>query len=63
MHASVIASLGNGDFYLSCGFDNIVGDCTAGESNPPAEVVGGSSIIFMWPESKEAGDGGNQMVN
>ncbi|CAO2653634.1 Nn.00g030450.m01.CDS01 [Neocucurbitaria sp. VM-36] len=47
VHASVLASYTNDPFYLRCGFDEVVGECTEGEGNPLREVKGGS-IIFMW---------------
>ncbi|KAH9880453.1 hypothetical protein IAQ61_000744 [Plenodomus lingam] len=47
--ASVVSSDGNDAFYLRCGFDEIVGDVTAGEGNPMLSVMGGS-VLFKWPE-------------
>ncbi|KAJ4364578.1 hypothetical protein N0V83_009174 [Neocucurbitaria cava] len=47
VHASVLASYNNDPFYLRCGFDEVVANCTEGEGNPLSEVKGGS-ILFMW---------------
>jgi predicted GNAT family acetyltransferase len=49
VHASVIASKGNEKFYLRCGFDEVVGNCTEGEGNP-LNGVGGGDILFMYPK-------------
>jgi GNAT superfamily N-acetyltransferase len=51
VHASVVASKGNHKFYLRCGFDEVVGNCTEGEGNP-LNGVGGGDILFMYPEDK-----------
>lgn len=48
IHASVMSSKGNEDFYLRCGFDEIVGNGTEGEGNPLAGVPGGA-ILFKYP--------------
>lgn len=53
VHASVLASHNNDPFYLRCGFEEVVANCTEGEGNPLAGVDGGS-IIFMW--AKRQGD-------
>ncbi|KAH9871097.1 hypothetical protein J1614_006671 [Plenodomus biglobosus] len=47
--ASVVSSEGNDTFYLRCGFDEVVGDATAGEGNPMQGVDGGY-VLFMWPK-------------
>lgn len=54
VHASVTASEGNVNFYLRCGFDEVVGNCTQGEGNPLrlAHVAGGD-VLFMWPKGAE----------
>ncbi|KAH7351398.1 acyl-CoA N-acyltransferase [Pyrenochaeta sp. MPI-SDFR-AT-0127] len=54
VHASVASSLGNDDFYLRCGFDEVVGNCTEGEGNPLgiAQVAGGN-LLFMWPRVQD----------
>jgi hypothetical protein len=46
--ASVIASQGNDNFYLRCGFDEVVGNCKQGEGNPLMGIEGGD-ILFMYP--------------
>ena len=53
VHASVLASEGNNDFYLRCGFDEVIGNCTEGEGNPlgVAKVKGGD-ILFMWAKER-----------
>lgn len=52
VHASVLASYENDDFYLRCGFDEVIGNCSEGESNPLAVAgVKGGNIIFMWPKT------------
>ena len=38
VHASVTSSEGNENFYLRCGFDEIVGNACLGEGNPLKEV-------------------------
>ena len=53
VHASVIASQETEKFYLRCGFDEIVGNCTEGEGNP-LNGVGGGDLLFMYPKKKEA---------
>jgi hypothetical protein len=52
VYASVVASLGNDKFYLRCGFDEVVGNCTEGEGNP-LNRVGGGDILFMFPKENE----------
>jgi len=49
VHASVVSSAGNDAFYLRCGFDEVVGNATAGEGNPINGVTGGN-VLFMWPK-------------
>jgi GNAT superfamily N-acetyltransferase len=55
VHASVAASYKNEPFYLRCGFDEIVGNCSEGEENPLriAKIKGGD-ILFMWAKGKNA---------
>ena len=53
IHASVTASKGNERFYLRCGFDEVVGNCTQGEGNPLSEAgVEGGDVLFMFPKQK-----------
>lgn len=53
VHASVLASYGNDDFYLRCGFDEVIANCTEGEGNPLGLAgVKGGNIIFMWPKEE-----------
>lgn len=50
IHASVIASDGSTDFYLKCGFDEVVGNASraGGEANPMTRVnVKGGDVLFM----------------
>ncbi|KAF1850651.1 acyl-CoA N-acyltransferase [Cucurbitaria berberidis CBS 394.84] len=54
VHASVLASHNNDPFYLRCGFDEIVADCTEGEENPLQGVEGGS-LLFMWAKGQDKG--------
>lgn len=49
VHGSVMASEGNDNFYLRCGFDEIVGNACEGEGNPLNGVKGGN-ILFKWPK-------------
>ena len=51
VHASVVSSHGNVDFYLRCGFDAVVANCTEGEGNPLNGVEGGH-LLFMWPKGE-----------
>lgn len=48
VHASCITSQGNDTFYLRCGYDEVVGNCTQGEGNPLNGLAGGD-ILFMYP--------------
>lgn len=53
IHASVTASKGNERFYLRCGFDEVVGNCTQGEGNPLSKAgVEGGDVLFMFPKQK-----------
>lgn len=45
--ASVMSSDGKEAFYLKCGFEEIVGNATAGEGNPLSGINGGA-ILFKW---------------
>lgn len=49
VHASVMSSDGKENFYLKCGFHEIVGNATEGEGNPLAGV-GGGAILFKYPK-------------
>jgi GNAT superfamily N-acetyltransferase len=54
IRASVIASDGSTDFYLKCGFDEIVGNASreGGEGNPMMkDNVKGGDIMFTWLEN------------
>ncbi|RAR04200.1 hypothetical protein DDE82_004639 [Stemphylium lycopersici] len=52
--ASVISSEGSNPFYLTCGFDAVVGNASEGEGNPMAEAgVKGGDILFMWAREGE----------
>ncbi|KAH7071994.1 acyl-CoA N-acyltransferase [Paraphoma chrysanthemicola] len=54
VHASVLASDGNDKFYLRCGFDEVIGNCTEGEGNPLGrEGVKGGDCLFMWAGDKK----------
>ncbi|KAI4708042.1 hypothetical protein J4E89_007161 [Alternaria sp. Ai002NY15] len=54
VHASVVASKGNERFYLRCGYDEIIGNCTEGEGNPLKNAgVEGGDILFMFPKQKQ----------
>ncbi|KAF2472814.1 uncharacterized protein BDR25DRAFT_283354 [Lindgomyces ingoldianus] len=48
VHASVMSSDGKENFYLKCGFEEIVGNATEGEGNPLAGIRGGA-ILFRYP--------------
>lgn len=53
IHASVIASDGSTDFYLKCGFDEVVGNASraGGEANPMTRAkVKGGDILFTRPQ-------------
>ena len=48
VRASVMASEGSDEFYLKCGFDEVVGNANEGEGNPlQKEDVKGGNILFM----------------
>jgi predicted GNAT family acetyltransferase len=54
VHASVTTSYQNEQFYLRCGFDEIVGSCTEGEGNPLKEAgVRGGEILWMWAKGPD----------
>jgi GNAT superfamily N-acetyltransferase len=56
VHASVTTSFANETFYLRCGFDEIVGNCSDGEGNPMrAAGIKGGDILWKWatPESEK----------
>jgi GNAT superfamily N-acetyltransferase len=54
VHASVTSSYENEKFYLRCGYDEIVGNCSEGEGNPLAETgVPGGDILFMWAKERK----------
>jgi GNAT superfamily N-acetyltransferase len=54
VHASVTSSFENEKFYLRCGYDEIVGNCSEGEDNPLARAgVKGGDILFMWAKEKK----------
>ncbi|EAT79336.1 hypothetical protein HBH56_211930 [Parastagonospora nodorum] len=54
VHSSVVSSEGNAKFYLRCGYDEIVGNCSEGENNPMArEGVKGGEILWKWAFVKE----------
>jgi len=49
-----VASKGNERFYLRCGYDEIIGNCTEGEGNPLKNAgVEGGDILFMFPKQKQ----------
>jgi GNAT superfamily N-acetyltransferase len=49
VHASVTSSYQSDNFYLKCGFEEHVGNCSEGEGNPLREAkVKGGNILFMW---------------
>ncbi|KAF2122187.1 acyl-CoA N-acyltransferase [Lophiotrema nucula] len=51
VHASVLSSEGNDKFYLTCGFEEVVGNACTGEGNPLGfEGVKGGSILFRFPK-------------
>lgn len=59
VHASVTTSYQNEQFYLRCGFDEIVGSCMEGEGNPLAEAgVKGGEILWMWARGEGDGEEG-----
>ncbi|KAF2004739.1 acyl-CoA N-acyltransferase [Amniculicola lignicola CBS 123094] len=54
LQASVLSSEGKEEFYLKCGFDEVVGNAADGEGNPLAvEKVKGGSILFRWPRGEK----------
>ena len=54
VHASVMSSDGKTQFYLRCGFQEVVGNACAGEGNPLAlEHVKGGDILFKFPKETE----------
>jgi GNAT superfamily N-acetyltransferase len=54
VHASVLASYLGDAFYLKCGFDDIIGNCTEGEGNPLGRAgVKGGDCLFMWAEERK----------
>jgi GNAT superfamily N-acetyltransferase len=55
IRASVMASEGSDEFYLKCGFDEVVGNANEGEGNPlQKEDVKGGNILFTWVRDSEA---------
>ncbi|KAH7128599.1 hypothetical protein B0J11DRAFT_525333 [Dendryphion nanum] len=54
VHASVMSSDGKTEFYLRCGFQEVVGNANEGEGNPLVkEGVKGGDIIFKFPKVGE----------
>ncbi|KAF2846506.1 acyl-CoA N-acyltransferase [Plenodomus tracheiphilus IPT5] len=52
VRASVMSSDGSDEFYLKCGFEEVVGNASEGEGNPlKAACVRGGNILFMWEKS------------
>ncbi len=41
----MVSSAGNEQFYLNCGFDNVVGNVTEGAGNPFSGVDGGALLL------------------
>jgi hypothetical protein len=50
-----MASEGSDEFYLKCGFDEVVGNANEGEGNPlQKEDVKGGNILFAWVRDSKA---------
>jgi GNAT superfamily N-acetyltransferase len=61
VRASVTASEGSDEFYMKCGFDEVVGNASEGEGNPLwKEGVKGGNILFMWAKDGGAAEGRTQ---
>jgi predicted N-acetyltransferase YhbS len=56
VHASVMSSDGSDQFYLRCGFEQIVGNATEGEGNPLRGVKGGAILFWFPKEEDDRGD-------